>query len=138
MPKKQRLPMSDAEQDVLKALWDHGPAIVRDIHQLLSDAGHDWSRSTVITLLQRLEKKGYVASDKSGHAFVFRAAVTREDVGRQRLGEVAEELYEGDAAPLMLAFAEKHTFTDEELEQFREMIRDAEGRRKKRRSGKQK
>ena len=136
MSKKQRPPMSDAEQDVLKALWEHGPGIVREIHTFLADAGRDWTRSTVITLLQRLEKKGYVTSDKSGHAFVFQAAVTREDVGRQRMVEVAEELYEGDPAPLMLAFAEKHRFTDEELEKFREMIRSAENRRRKRRSKK--
>lgn len=131
MPRKNRPPMSDAEQHVLKTLWEHGPGIVREIQQFLADAGQDWSRSTVITLLQRLEKKGYVASDKSGHAFVFRAAVSREDVGRQRLREVAEELYEGDPAPLLLAFAEKHRFTEEELKQFREMIRVAEQRRRK-------
>jgi len=131
MPKENRPPMSDAEQEVLQALWKHGPGIVRDIQAFLAEAGQDWSRSTVITLLQRLEKKGYVASDKSGHAFVFRPAVTREDVGRQRLLEVAEELFEGDPAPLLLAFAEKHRFTDEELQQFREMIREAESRRKR-------
>lgn len=130
MPRKHRPPISEAEQHVLKVLWEQGPGIVREIHERLADAGQDWSRSTVITLLQRLEKKGYAASDKSGHAFVFRAAVTREDMGRQRLNEVAEELFEGDAAPLLLAFAEKHRFTDEELEQFREMIREAESRRK--------
>ena len=44
------------------------------------DQGQKWTRSTVITLLQRLEKKGYVESDKSQYAFVFRALVSREDV----------------------------------------------------------
>ena len=129
MRKGNRVAMSDAEQEVMKVLWEHGPGIVREIQEILADMAHDWSRSTVITLLQRLEKKGYVASDKSGHAFVFRAAVTREDVGRQRLNEVADELYAGDPTPLMLAFAEKHRFTKEELQKFRQMISDAESRK---------
>lgn len=133
---KRRLPMSDAEQEVLKALWEHGPGSVREIHRLLNDKGQDWSRSTVITLLQRLEKKGYVSSDKSGYAFVFQAALTREEVGRQRLMELAEELYEGDPAPLVLAFAEKHRFTEEQLQEFRDMIDQLRPKERKRKPGK--
>ena len=133
---KRRPAISDAEQEVLKALWDHGAGRVREINDLLNKRGQDWSRSTVITLLQRLEKKGYVSSDKTGFAFIFRAAVTREDVGRQRLREVAEELYGGHPAPLVMAFAQRHRFTEEELRQFRQMIEELSSKERKRRSGK--
>jgi BlaI family penicillinase repressor len=136
MTHKRRLPMSDAEQQVLKALWEHGPGSVREIHAFLNEHGMTWSRSTVITLLQRLEKKRYVSSDKSAHAFVFRAAVTREQVGTQRLMELAEELYEGDPAPLVLAFAEKHRFTQQQIQEFREWIDQLTPKERKRKPGK--
>ena len=74
--------MSDAECAVLKVLWEHGPLAVRDVVARLAESGQRWARSTVITLLQRLEKKGYVASDKSQFAFVFRPVLSREDVMR--------------------------------------------------------
>jgi predicted transcriptional regulator len=132
MADKERLAMSDAERQVLKTLWDHGPGTVRQLHDALGAQGQEWTRSTVITLLQRLEKKGYAASDKSKFAFVFRAAVSREDVMHQRVAELAKQLAEGDAVPLLLAFAERHRFTDEEIGQFRRMIDEMEAKRRRR------
>ncbi|MBI3466918.1 MAG: BlaI/MecI/CopY family transcriptional regulator, partial [Planctomycetes bacterium] len=74
MADRTRPAMSDAEREVLKALWEHGPSMVREVQGVLGGQGQEWTRSTVITLLQRLEKKGYVVSDKSQFAFLFRAA----------------------------------------------------------------
>lgn len=131
MQDKTRPAISDAERDVLKALWDQGQGTVRALQERLSEAGLEWSRSTVITLLQRLEKKRYVASDKSGFAFVFRAAVSRDEVMHARMSELAEELCDGAAAPLVLAFAQRHRFTPAEIEQFRRLIDDLDSKRKK-------
>src|SRR5262245_61973775 len=78
MSDSPRTNMSEAEREVLKVLWDDGPLAVRDALARLTERGLEWTRSTVITLLQRLERKGYVDSDKSQHAFIFRAAMTRE------------------------------------------------------------
>jgi len=129
---KRRPAMSDAERLVLKALWDHGPSTVRDVQNLLGEQGQEWTRSTVITLLQRLEKKRYVASDKRRFAFVFRATVTREEVMHQRISTLADELAEGDAVPLVLAFAQRHAFTDLEIAQFRQLIEEMESKRRRR------
>ena len=128
----ERPAMSDAEREVLKVLWDHGPLGVRAVVAELKDHGQDWTRSTVITLLQRLEKKGYVASDKSRYAFVFRPVVSREDVMSARMNDLAGELCDGDALPLVLAFAERHRFSAEELARIRKMIDELEAKRGKR------
>jgi predicted transcriptional regulator len=125
MAEKPRPSISDAERSVLACLWDQGPKTVREMHALLQQQGLEWTRSTVITLLQRLEKKGYVASDRRQAAFVFRAAVSREDVMHQRLAELAEELSSGDALPLVLAFAERHKFTPAEIARFQQIIDEA-------------
>jgi predicted transcriptional regulator len=124
--------MSDAEREVLKVLWDHGPLAVREVAARLAAGGQEWARSTVITLLQRLEKKGYVASDRSKFAFVFRAVLSREDVMRARMNDLAGELCDGDALPLVLAFAERHRFSAAELARFRQMIDELESKRGKR------
>jgi len=132
MADQQRPEMSDAEREVLKTLWDHGPQTVREVLERLAAQGQEWTRSTVITLLQRLERKGYVDSDKSQFAFVFRAAVSREEVMHSRMVELAEEYSEGDAVPLLLAFAERHRFSAAEIERFRKLIDELEAKRRKR------
>ena len=136
MAEKPRPPISDAERSVLACLWELGPKTVREMHALLQEQGLEWTRSTVITLLQRLERKGYVVSDKRQAAFLFRAAVSREDVMHQRLAELAEELSQGDALPLVLAFAERHKFTSEEIARFQQIIDEARAKAAKRKPGK--
>jgi predicted transcriptional regulator len=128
MPKSHQPAMSDAEREVLKVLWGHGPLGVRDLMARLTGLGSVWTRSTVVTLLHRLEAKGYVESDKSQYAFVYRPRVSREDVMHARVSELAGELSEGKAVPLMLAFAERHRFSKEELARLQRMIDGLKGR----------
>ncbi len=132
MSEMDRPAMSDAEREVLKTLWDDGPQTVREVLARFQQLGQDWKRSTVITLLQRLEKKGYVEADKSQFAFVFKAIVSREEVMHARMTELAGELCEGDALPLVLAFAERHRFSNDELQRFRDMIDHLDVGKKKR------
>ena len=115
MSESRQPEMSDAEREVLKVLWDHGPLGVRDVLSRLKEQGQEWTRSTVVTLLHRLQAKRYVASDKSQYAFVYRPLVSREDVMHARMTELAAELSNGEAVPLVLAFAERHRFSSDEL-----------------------
>jgi predicted transcriptional regulator len=109
------------ELEVLKVLWEHGPSTVRDVHALLQRT-EDRAYNTVLTHLQRLEAKGYVVSDKCGVANVYRAVVSRDRMLKQRLKDLANQLCEGTATPLVLALVEGSRFTPEEIEQFRKLL----------------
>src|SRR5262249_40610374 len=95
--------LGENELDLLKMLWEHGPGTVREINLLSRRQGRRWAYTTVLTMLQRLEAKGYVTSDKGGVAHVFRPVVTRDKLLRQRLKDLANQLCGGTATPLMLA-----------------------------------
>jgi BlaI family penicillinase repressor len=127
----RRTSISETELEVLKVLWEHGPKPVRDISALLAEQetqGRKWLHTTVLTLLQRLEGKGYVTSDKRDVAHVFRAAVTRQKLLWQRLNDLAEQLCDGTQAPLVQALVEGRRFTPEEIKRFRRLLEDAEGK----------
>ncbi len=124
----RRPPISESELDLLKALWEHGPGTVREIKDVARGLGKRWAYTTVLTLLQRLETKGYVTSDKSGLAHVFRPAVSREKLLRHRLHDLAKQLCEGTATPLVLALVEGQRFTSEEINQFRSLLDRLEGK----------
>src|SRR5207247_1438444 len=80
------------------------------------------SCTTVITLLHRLQAKGYVTSDKSSFAHVFQAGVSREEIVQQHLTAIADQFCEGTAAPLVLALVQGQQFSEEEIKQFRQLI----------------
>jgi BlaI family penicillinase repressor len=117
--------LSDAEREVLRVLWDHGPGSVREIRELLGARGRKWAYTTVATLLQRLQTKQYVVSDSSVVPHVYRASVTREGLLDRRLKDAAEELCDGQAAPLLLALVQGNRFSAEDLARFRRVLDDA-------------
>jgi predicted transcriptional regulator len=119
--------MSESEQEVLRALWDRGAGNVREIREVLAGRGRGWAYTTVATLLQRLQAKGYVAADSSAVPHVYRAAVTRDELLDRRLKDAAAELCDGQAAPLILALVQGNRFTPEELARFRRLIDEAAG-----------
>ena len=118
----RRASISEAELEVLKVLWENDSGTVRTLHDQLQRQGRRWAYTTVLTHLQRLEAKGNVASDKSGVAHVFRPALTRDKLLRQRLKDQANKLCEGTATPLVLALVEAQRFTPEEIDHFRLLL----------------
>ena len=123
----RRPAISETELEVLKALWEISSGTVREVQAALGPQGRRWAYTTVQTLLQRLLDKGYVRSDRSGTAHVFRAAVSREQLLQQRLSALSDQLCEGSASPLVLALVEGVRFTPEEIEQFRRLLDQLEG-----------
>jgi BlaI family transcriptional regulator, penicillinase repressor len=117
--------LSDAERDVLKVLWDHGPRTVRETNEVLKKRGRRWAYTTVATLLQRLAAKQYVASDPSAVPHVYRADVTRDELLESRLKDAADEFCDGRAAPLVLALVQGNRFSAAELARLRRLLDEA-------------
>lgn len=117
-----RPPISEAELAVLKALWKRSSGTVREIDALLRRQGREWAYNTVLTLLQRLQAKGYVRSDKRAPAHIFHPAVSREQLLRLRLRELADKVCEGAATPLVRALVEGHRFSPKEIAELRRLI----------------
>ena len=112
----------DSELDVLRVLWDRGRGTVREILETLKDAGRQWSYATVATLLDRLEQKGLVASDRRDLAFVYSPKISAEEVRRKRLGNLVEKLYEGEPGLLVLHLLQSHQLAPEHAEQVRSLL----------------
>ena len=116
--------VSDAELALLKVLWKHGPANVRQVRARLK--GRKWAYNTVLTLLTRLREKGYASSERDGQTLVFKACVSRQDLLRLRLTELVDEVCDGTASPLVHALVQGQQFSQEELEQLRRMLDELE------------
>ena len=120
--------LGDAELQVLRALWDGGPATVREVLNHLHERGRRVAYTTVLTFLTRLEQKAFVRSDKSGQAYVYRAVVSRNQITRSRLKAVLEQLFDGEAAPLVLQLMKTERFSAEELAELQKLIDAIESR----------
>ncbi len=114
--------LSAAELQVLTALWDVGPATVRDVMNHLHEKGRHVAYTTVMTFLGRLQAKGFVTSDKTALAFVYRPIVTRERVQKSRLKNLVSQLYDGAAGALVLQLVKTERLTPKEVEELQKLI----------------
>jgi predicted transcriptional regulator len=116
--------IGEAELEVLKVLWEHGPGTVREINARVAPRGHQWAYTTVQTMLHRLQTKGCVRSGRAGvgAAHVFEAAVSRDRLLSQRLRDLADQLCDGTASPLLLALVEGQQLSPEDIRHFRRLL----------------
>jgi BlaI family transcriptional regulator, penicillinase repressor len=130
------LTISESEREVMMVLWDCESATVREIRERLAANGRQWAHTTINTLLTRLEQKHCVTCDRTGFAHVFAAAVSRDELVQQRLASLADEFCDGTRVPLMLALVDGQKFSDDEIDQFRDLLDQLESSRRKRSGGK--
>jgi predicted transcriptional regulator len=117
----------DSELDVLKVLWDQGQATVREALETLREAGRQWSYATVATLLDRLESKGLVTSDRSELAFVYRPTITAQEVRQKRLTNLVEKLYQGEPGLLVLHLLKAHPLDPRQAKEVRAVLEEMTG-----------
>jgi BlaI family transcriptional regulator, penicillinase repressor len=120
--------VSDAELDVLKILWQHGPCTVRDVEAHLRRRRRKWAYTTILTLLSRLREKGHVAADKSGSAHVFRAVATRDRLLREGLSDLADRICDGTASPLVHALVKGSSLTPADIAELRKLLEELDDR----------
>jgi len=121
----------DSELDVIKVLWDRGEGTVREILETLKAAGRQWSYATVATLLDRLESKGMVTSDRSDLAFVYRAVASETEVRRKRVGNLVEKLYNGEPGQLVLHLLKSHKLDPGQAKEVRALLEEMTGEKGK-------
>jgi predicted transcriptional regulator len=83
----------------LKTLWKIGEASVRDVQADLA-ASRGLAYTTVMTLLDRLTRKGAAARRKVGRQFLYSAVLPRAVVRRAAVGELVDGLFDGSRADL--------------------------------------
>lgn len=126
MPKRPPS-IPDSELDVLRVLWDRGQGTVREVLETLQASGRTWSYATVATLLDRLESKGMVASDRRELAFVYRPAIAAQDVRRKRVENLVEKLYQGEPGLLVLHLLKSHPLDADQAQQVRALLDEMAG-----------
>ncbi len=114
--------LGSTELEVLKTLWDDGPGSVRHVMNKLHARGRNLAYTTVQTLLTRLEQKRFVTSDKTALAYIYRAAVDRDEVTRSRIRSMVEQFFDGEAAPLVLQLIQTETFSAAEIAELHKLI----------------
>jgi BlaI family penicillinase repressor len=116
MPKKvtDQPPLTKAEERVMKALWLHEAAMVRDIIAAMPEPRPH--ANTVNTILKILVDKGFVVSESLGGVNHFRALVSKEDYSSRTIAQVVKGYFNGSFADMVSFFVADKDLDIAELE----------------------
>ena len=121
MAKQRTHRLGDLQLRIMKILWDRGEASVSDVHEALGQDGR-LAYTTVATMLRKMEARGLVRHRTEERRFIYRAAVSSEQVTRSMAGHVIERLFEGSLADMVSHLLETHEVTREELAKLEQLI----------------
>jgi len=84
----------------LKALWSLGQGNVHDVRRVMSQT-RPFAYTTVMTLLDRLARKGIVSRRKTGRAFLYLPEMTLDAMRRLALREFLKTFFDGSEEQLL-------------------------------------
>ena len=121
MPRKTSDPLTPLELEIMKVLWETGPAATQTVQERLAP-GRKLAYNTVQTMLNVLHRKGKVRRELAGRAYLYEPVVSRAQAARQALGDLVSRMFEGSAESLVLSLVEARQLTPEKLAELSAVI----------------
>jgi predicted transcriptional regulator len=121
MRKRKLQAMSPAETEILRIIWELEQATVQQIYEKLPRK-RKIVYKTVLTMVRRLESKGYLKHKSQGKANLYFAATKREDVLRRTVLDFVDRLFGGDPGPLVQFLAEDGHIDAKEFKRLKRII----------------
>ena len=87
------------ELECLRVLWQIGEGTVHDVREILAER-RELAYTTVMTLLDRLARKGAVSRVKIGRSFLYAPAVDRDALRQAAIRELVEHYFDADEGEL--------------------------------------
>jgi BlaI family penicillinase repressor len=98
--RRSLLDLAPLELECMKTLWPVGEATVREIRDRLAER-RARAYTTIMTIMDRLARKGIVERHKAGRAYVYRPRLSAEAARAQALAQVVENFFGGSKEALL-------------------------------------
>lgn len=111
------------EQEILEVLWTTGGATGREVFAEIKKT-RSIALTTVLTVLERLAKKGLVRKSKGESVYVFRPAYSREEFARSVSHEVLKGIFEISTSGACASFVDMLADDPGELDRLSALIEE--------------
>jgi BlaI family transcriptional regulator, penicillinase repressor len=113
--------LHERELEIMQVLWERGSATAAEVHGALTD---DLAYTTVLTILRRLEAKGYVAHEEEGRAHRFLPTVEAVQARESALQRLTHGLFQGSAELVLTHLVSREKLSDAQLRRLKELVGD--------------
>ncbi len=124
MAGRKTLAITDRQFAALEILWEHGPLTVRQLMEQLP-RGDRQPYTTVLGLLQHMEKAGLVTHCEEGLTYRYEPAVSRHEATGALLRDFLARFFRGSAEALVLGLVDTQELSTEELREIEARLNPA-------------
>jgi predicted transcriptional regulator len=123
--------LGELQLAVMNVVWDLGQATVNQVRDQLA-AERELAYTTILSVMQKLEKAGWLKHRSDGRTYVYLPRRSRDDAERNALKQFTLRAFGGDPLVLFQHLLDDDRLTEAELAELKKML---EKRRKELRDG---
>ena len=109
-------PPTPSELELLRTLWQLGPATAKQVHEAIAAERPDLTAATVLRLLQLMHGKGLLLRDESQRAHVYAPAQPQDTLQTSLVSDLIHKVFSGSGKALVLAALRGHVNDKERAE----------------------
>ena len=120
----KKLSLSAGEWQIMECLWERSPRTMTEIVRELQ-LGTGWSKSTIVTMVGRLEAKGALAYTEGGRARQYIPTIPRSQAALQETESLLHRVYRGSVGMLVNTLADGRGLSREDIEELSAILEKA-------------
>ena len=114
--------LTSTEWSVMECFWEASPRTAMQVVKYLNE-NKGWAKSTSMTMLGRMEKKGLITAQISGRHKLYTGNVKREDAVRHETNSFLEKVYHGSVGMMINAMVDTNDLNDEDINELYDVLK---------------
>lgn len=117
--------LSDGEWKIMNILWERERATITELTVALQEET-GWDKHIIITMLNRMVKKGAVSFQVNGRAKQFYPLLLRNEVSLRETKGFLNKVYRGSIGMMVNAMVEDKALSPKDIEELYKILEQAE------------
>lgn len=118
--------LGDLQLAIMRVLWSESEASASGVHRALWEE-RGLAPTTIATMLRKMEDRGLVRHRTEGRKFIYRPAVSEENVRSSMVGQLSDRLFRGNVAAFASYLISEGAIDAEELAELRRLVAEKSG-----------
>jgi predicted transcriptional regulator len=118
--------LGDQELEVLRFVADRAPVSAREVAEHFAET-QGLARTTVLTVMERLRKKGYLTRKRRQGVFHYSPRVPQADVLQGLVRQFVEKTLAGSVSPIVAYLVKSRQLSEEELRELQRLVDELRG-----------
>ncbi|MDE6661956.1 MAG: BlaI/MecI/CopY family transcriptional regulator [Lachnospiraceae bacterium] len=115
----RKITVSDSELEILEVLWAVDHALNANEIRAVLNENKSWERTTVLTLINRLFKKGVITQEKR-EVYYYAPCIKRDEYVKEETKSFVEKFFKGSTSSLAAALIDSDALSKDDIEELRE------------------